>query len=211
MDQVDFPEFIWIWNHKLGQTTPRHHLKMAQWLSKRWQNHDPGWLLMAFRSSGKSTIVGLFCAWVLFRDPNMRIMVLAADFALAKKMVRNVKRIIERHPLTQGLRPKRREQWASDQFTVNRPGELRDPSMIAKGVGANITGSRAELIICDDVEVPNTCDSAAKRAELRERLSEIDFVLVPNGSQLYVGTPHTWFSVPGRVRKVGNSASGQGR
>lgn len=195
MKTVDFPEFIWIWNARLGQGTPRHHLRMARWLASRWLARDRELLLMAFRSSGKSTIVGLFCAWVLMLDPDLRIMVLAADFALAKKMVRNVKRIIERHPLAAGLKPPRREHWASDQFTVNRPGELRDPSMVAKGIGANITGSRAEIIICDDVEVPNTCDSAPKRLDLRERLGEIEYVLVPGGTQLYVGTPHSYYTV----------------
>ncbi len=195
MRPVDFPEFIWVWNHKLGQDTPRHHIRMARWLAARWRARDRELLLMAFRSSGKSTIVGLFCAWVLMGDPNLRIMVLAADFALAKKMVRNVKRIIERHPLTVGLKPPRREHWASDQFTVNRSGELRDPSMVAKGIGANITGSRAEIIICDDVEVPNTCDSAPKRLDLRERLGEIEYVLVPGGTQLYVGTPHSFYTI----------------
>ena len=128
-------------------------------------------------------------------NPDLRIMVLAADLALAKKMVRNVKRVIERHPLTSGLKPKRRDQWAADQFTVNRPCELRDPSMVAKGIGANITGSRAEIIICDDVEVPNTCDSAPKRLDLRERLAEIDYVMVPGGTQLYVGTPHNYYTI----------------
>jgi hypothetical protein len=191
----DFPEFVWVWNQRLSLATPRHQLNMARWLARRWHGRDRELLLMAFRSSGKSTIVGLFCAWVLARDPDLRIMVLAADLALAKKMVRNVKRIVERHPLTAGLKPRRREQWAADQFTVNRAGELRDPSMIAKGIGANITGSRADIVICDDVEVPNTCDSAPKRADLRERLGEIDYVLVPGGLQLYVGTPHSYYTI----------------
>jgi hypothetical protein len=195
MTGPDFPEFVWVWNARIGQSTPRHHLRMARWLAARWRSHKRELLLMAFRNSGKSTIVGLFCAWVLTHQPDLRIMVLAADFALAKKMVRNVKRIIERHPLTQHLKPRKREHWASDQFTVNRPGELRDPSMVAKGIGANITGSRADIVICDDVEVPNTCDSAPKRADLRERLGETEYVLVPGGMQLYVGTPHSFYTI----------------
>ena len=195
MKTANFPEFVWVWNQRLGLGTPRHQLRIARWLAARWHGRERELLLMAFRSSGKSTIVGLFCAWVLACNPDLRIMVLAADLALAKKMVRNVKRIIERHPLTPGLKPKRRDQWAADQFTVNRPGELRDPSMVAKGIGANITGSRAEIIICDDVEVPNTCDSAPKRLDLRERLAEIDYVMVPNGTQLYVGTPHNYYTL----------------
>ncbi|WP_135079821.1 phage terminase large subunit [Terasakiella sp. SH-1] len=194
-NRVAFPEFVMLWDQLQGLTMPQHHLKICRWLDQSWSAGQRELLLMAFRNSGKSTLVGLYCAWLLYLDADRRIMVMAADFALAKKMVRNVKRIIERHPLTKRLKPKRKEQWASDQFTVNRPSELRDPSMLAKGIGANITGSRADVVICDDVEVPNTCDSAPKRLDLRARLQEIDYVLVPGGLQLYVGTPHTYYTI----------------
>ena len=110
-------------------------------------------------------------------------------------MVRNVKRIIERHPLTKGLKPDNPAQWAEDRFTVRRAKVSRDPSMQAKGVSSNITGSHADVVICDDVEVPNTSDSAEKREDLRERLREIAYVLTAGGTQLYVGTPHDYYSI----------------
>lgn len=201
---VAFPEFVMLWDQLQGLSMPKHHLQIARWLDDAWKTGRRELLLMAFRNSGKSTLVGLFCAWLLYLDADRRIMVMAADFALAKKMVRNVKRIIERHPLTKVLKPKRKEQWASDQFTVNRPSELRDPSMLAKGIGANITGSRADVVICDDVEVPNTCDSPPKRLDLRARLQEIDYVLVPGGLQLYVGTPHTFYTIYGEKKQEGD-------
>ncbi len=192
---LGFPEFVWIWNGIQELATPPLHLRIARWLANRWIEGDRELLLMAFRNSGKSTIVGLFAAWLLLQNPNARILTLAAEFALAKKMVRNVKRIIERHPCTQHLKPRRADQWASDQFTVNRSSELRDPSMLAKGISANVTGLRADVVICDDVEVPNTCDTAAKRADLRARLQDIEYVLVPGGLQLFVGTPHSYYSI----------------
>ncbi|MCD8570057.1 MAG: phage terminase large subunit, partial [Alphaproteobacteria bacterium] len=139
--------------------------------------------------------VGLFAAWLLYCRPHLRILVLAADFELAKKMVRNVKRVIELHPLCEGMKPAKADQWASDRFTVKRNLELRDPSMLARGIDSNITGSRADIVICDDVEVPNTSDTANKRADLREKLLEISYVLVPGGTELYVGTPHTYFTI----------------
>ncbi len=188
-------EFVWIWNRRQGLTTPRLHLRIARWLEARRQAGDRELLLLAFRNSGKSTLAGLLCAWLLGRDPDLRILVMAADHALARKMVRNVKRIIERHPLTRDLKPVHTDQWASDQFTVARPAELRDPSMLAKGIGANVTGSRADVIICDDVEVPNTCGTASKRADLRHRLEELDYVLVPGGLTLFIGTPHTYYTI----------------
>lgn len=202
--QVPFPLFLALWNRMQNQGTPRVHLKIARWLESRWMTGDTRLLLMAFRSCGKSTIVGLFAAWLLWRHPALRILVLAADSNLAAKMVRNTRRIIERHPLTSGLRPDHPDQWASDRFTVRRDAEWRDPSMIAFGIGANITGSRADVILCDDVEVPNTCDTPEKRENLRDRLSELSFVLVPGGTQLYVGTPHAFNTI---YRTVLNTTS----
>jgi len=199
---LDFPEFLWIWNRLQGLPTPALHRRIARWLMVRQRAGERELLLMAFRGLGKSTLVGLYSAWTLYRHPERRILVLAADFALARKMVRNVKRVIERHPLTRHLKPKRRDQWAADQFTVVRASEMRDPSMLAKGIGANITGSRADLVICDDVEVPNTSDSVPKRADLRARLLEIDYVLVPGGTQLYVGTPHSYYTLYARQARA---------
>tara|TARA_R110002124_G_scaffold38253_7_gene121623 strand:+ start:79017 stop:80540 length:1524 start_codon:yes stop_codon:yes gene_type:complete len=203
MPPVNFAVFVVLWNNLQGLNTPDLHIRMAQWLEGERQAGQHELLLMAFRNSGKSTLVGLFCAWMLWRDPDLRIMVLAADLALARKMVRNVKRIIERHPLTRHLRPPRADQWASEQFTVNRRAELRDPSMLARGIGANLTGSRADVVICDDVEVPNTCDTAPKRADLRARLAEIEYVLVPGGLQLYVGTPHAYDTIYAAEARAG--------
>lgn len=196
MMKIDFFEFVYLWFRLQGLGMPKHQKQITQWLSSLW--HSKGGrqaLLMAFRNSGKSTIVGLFCAWVLYRNPSIRILVMAADHALAKKMVRNVKRIIEQHPLTKKLKPSRLDQWASDQFTVNREAELRDPSMLAKGLGANITGLRADLVICDDVEVPKNSDTSLKRQEMREKLDELDYILTPDGMQLYIGTPHTYYTI----------------
>jgi hypothetical protein len=203
MRSVEFAVFVALWNNLQSQDTPNLHVRIARWLERQWESGRRELLLMAFRNSGKSTLVGLFSAWMLWRDPNLRILVLAADLALARKMVRNVKRVIERHPLTQGLKPARADQWASAQFTVNRQSELRDPSMLARGISANITGSRADIVICDDVEVPNTCDTSAKRADLRARLAEIDYVLVPDGLQLYVGTPHTYDTIYASETRAG--------
>jgi hypothetical protein len=191
----DFMKFLAVWNACQGQSTPRVHLKIAHWLQSEYIKPNPRLLLMAFRSCGKSTLVGIFCAWVLYQNPNIRILVLSADLALARKMVRNVKRIIEKHPLTNHLKPDKPDQWGSDKFTIKREQEFRDPSMLAKGIATNLTGTRADIIICDDVEVPKTSDTTEKRIDLRDKLHELDYILTPNGAQIYVGTPHCWQSI----------------
>lgn len=195
MQICNFEVFLIIWNNHQNQRTPDVHLRICRWLQDRWEKGDTRLLLLAFRSCGKSTLIGLFCAWLLWRKADLRILVLAADLALARKMVRNIKRIIEKHPLTKRLKPDNADQWGSEKFTIRRARELRDPSVLAKGITANITGTRADIIICDDVEVPNTCDTAEKREELRERLLELEYILVPGGMQLYAGTPHSWYTI----------------
>lgn len=195
MSKADFELFVALWYQRSNLGYPDLHKCITKWLEMNWLSRNQRQLLMAFRSAGKSTIVGLYCAWLLYHNPSLRILVLAADFTLAKKMVGNVKRILERHPLTADIKPKNAEQWAGDRFTVNRMIEMRDPSMMAKGITSNITGSRADIIICDDVEVPNTCDSLEKRKDLRARLAETEFVLVPDGTMLYVGTPHHYHTI----------------
>lgn len=191
---VSFPNFIDLWNKEQNMRTPRFHRKIAEWLERQFQR-NARMLLMAFRSAGKSSLAGLFAAWLLKEDCDIRILVVAAEQTLAAKMVRQVKRIIERHPLTAHMKPKRADQWGSDRFTVERNLELRDPSMLARGISANITGARADVVLCDDVEVPNTSDSAAKREQLRHRLTELAFTLTAGGKMLYIGTPHHYNSI----------------
>lgn len=202
--------FAVIWNQNQKQTTPAVHLKILNWLEDHYTRENKQLLLMAFRSCGKSTLVGLYCAWRIFCDPALRIMVLAADDLLARKMVRNVKRILERHPLTLGMKPEDPDQWASDRFTVKRERELRDPTMLARGITSNFTGSRADIIIYDDVEVPNTSATAEARESLRDLLDESRFILAAGGTQIYVGTPHTFdtiYQIDDAQQKPGQSAA----
>jgi hypothetical protein len=194
-----FRRFVRDWNEAQGQGTPRLHRNIAAWLDRAVRRGRQQLLLLVFRGGGKSTMTGLLCAWLLLRRPDSRILVLAADLTLAVKMVRNVRRIVERHPACAALLPKPREQWAADQFTVARASTLRDPSVLGAGLLGNITGSRAEVVICDDVEVPNNSGSPPRREDLRERLAEIDYILVPGGLQLYVGTPHARDSIYART------------
>ena len=106
-------------------------------------------------------------------------------------MVEHIRHILENHPWCSDLIPQNRKQWASNRITINRPIGIREPSVVCQGIHGNITGMRADLIICDDVEVPNTSNTLRKRIDLRERLRELDFILSPTGTMIYIGTPHT--------------------
>jgi hypothetical protein len=189
-----FVDFVQVWNSLQGLTTPSLHQTIVDWLGKAWDAGLKRLLLMIFRGAGKSTLVGLFCAWLLSRNPDLRILIISADHALATKMTRTVRQVVRSHPRTNHL-VDGAEEWAADRFTVRRPSVQRDPSLLARGIGGNVTGSRADVLICDDVEVPGTSETPGKREALREALRELAFVLVPSGMHLYAGTPHCYDSI----------------
>lgn len=187
----DFYKFLDTWNSVLGFSTPQHHRQIMDFLVSIWTTPPRRGLLMAFRHSGKSTVVGIFAACVLLLQPETRILILSAESGLSSRMVSHVKHILENHPMCKDLVPNVKKEWAQGRITVNRPIGIREPSVICQGIHGNITGLRADLIICDDVEVPNTSNTAQKREMLRERLRELDFILSPTGAMIYIGTPHT--------------------
>lgn len=191
----EFYKFLDTWNKVLGFSTPAHHLKIMGFLVSVWETEPHRGLLMAFRHSGKSTVVGIFAACVLYLHPETRILILSAENSLSSRMVAHIKHILENHPMCKDLVPAVKKEWAQGRITVNRPIGIREPSVTCQGIHGNITGLRADLIICDDVEVPNTSNTAQKRETLRERLRELDFILSPTGTMIYIGTPHTLDSI----------------
>lgn len=191
----EFYKFLDTWNKVLGFSTPAHHLKIMEFLVSVWKTEPHRGLLMAFRHSGKSTVVGIFAACVLYLHPETRILILSAENSLSSRMVAHIKHILENHPMCKDLVPAVKKEWAQGRITVNRPIGIREPSVTCQGIHGNITGLRADLIICDDVEVPNTSNTAQKRETLRERLRELDFILSPTGTMIYIGTPHTLDSI----------------
>ncbi|MCL2338632.1 MAG: phage terminase large subunit [Proteobacteria bacterium] len=183
--------FLNAWNALIGLDTPAHHRDILKFLTDTLESAPHRALLTAFRHSGKSTVVGVFAAWCLSERPDTRILILSAETNLASRMVSHIKHILENHPGCVDMMPAVKREWGTHRLTINRPPGIREPSVICQGINGNITGLRSDLVICDDVEVPNTCNTAQKRDRLRDRLRELDFILSPNGTMIYIGTPHT--------------------
>lgn len=188
---MDYCDFLDEWNKLLNFKTPSHHKKITKFLADVFENSPKRGLLMAFRHSGKSSVVGVFAACVLYLYPKTRILILSAETKLSSRMVSHIKHILENHPRCSEMLPTVKKEWGAHKITIQRPIGIREPSVICQGIHGNITGLRADMIICDDVEVPNTSNTPQKREILRERLRELDFILSPNGTMIYIGTPHT--------------------
>jgi hypothetical protein len=188
--KVGFVAFFLLWANVMRWTVPDFHVRICLWLE---ECTNPVRVLKVFRGAAKSTLYAIYKAWRLYRDPTYRTLVWSEDTKLAKKMTRDVIQILRRHPLCRGMLPQ--GGVGAEEFWVAGATDARNASMAAHGVLTNATGSRAEAIDYDDIEVPKNIRSQEAREKLRERTSEATHILVPDGQETYIGTPHTHDSI----------------
>ena len=77
------------------------------------------------------------------------------------------------------------------------------PSVKSVGITGQITGSRADILIADDVEVPNNSATQMMRDKLAESVKEFDAILKPGGRIIYLGTPQTEMSLYNQLPERG--------
>jgi len=186
---VSFLAFFLIWAKVQNWKVPLLHVRVCQWLETCT---DPVRVLMIFRGAAKSTIYAVYKAWQLYCDRSARSLIWAADGPLAKKLTRDTINVLRRHPLCVGMLP---TKPGAQSFWVNGSTDARNPSMSAVGVNQNATGSRADDIDYDDIEVPKNIKTAEARANLRTKIEDSTFIIVPGGQETYIGTPHTHDSI----------------
>jgi len=157
----------------------------------------------AFRGVGKSWITSAFVCWVLLNDPQKKILVVSASKERADAFSTFVKRLINEIPMLQHLVPKEGQRDSVISFDVGAARPDHSPSVKSVGITGQITGSRADLLIADDVEVPNNSATQMMRDKLSEAVKEFDAILKPNGRILYLGTPQTEMSLYNQLPERG--------
>ena len=153
--------------------------------------------IQAFRGVGKSWITGAFVLWTLFNDPEKKIMIISASKERADNMSIFLQKLIIETPWLVHLRPKSDDsRWSRISFDVNcSPHQA--PSVKSVGITGQLTGSRADLMILDDVEVPGNSMTELMREKLLQLCTEAESILTPKDDSriLFLGTPQTTFTV----------------
>lgn len=186
---MSFLVFFMLWAKVQGWTVPDLHVRMCLWMEEHASRVR---VLMVFRGAAKSTLFAVFKAWGLYIDRTVRNLIWSEDSRTASKMTRDVRAILARHPLCKGMLP---PNPGEQEFWVNGSTDWRNPSMAAYGVLSNATGSRANAVDFDDIEVPKNIRTKDAREKLRDRISESTHILLPGGVKTYIGTPHTHDSI----------------
>lgn len=148
-------------------------------------------ILQAFRGIGKSFITCAFVVWKLWNNPDLKIMIVSANKDRADANSVFIKRIIDLLPFLHELKPRQGQRDSSLSFDVGPAKPDHSPSVKSVGVTGGMTGSRADILIADDVEVPGNSGTHSAREALGELVKEFDAILKPGGTIIYLGTPQT--------------------
>jgi hypothetical protein len=170
----------------------------AQYAIADYLQHGPKRLqIQAFRGVGKSWITGAFVLWTLFNDPEKKIMIISASKERADNMSIFLQKLIIETPWLSHLRPKSDDaRWSRISFDVNcSPHQA--PSVKSVGITGQLTGSRADLMILDDIEVPGNSMTEMMREKLLQLCTEAESILTPKKDSriMYLGTPQTTFTI----------------
>ena len=170
----------------------------AQYAIADYLQHGPKRLqIQAFRGVGKSWITGAFVLWTLFKDPERKIMIISASKERADNMSIFLQKLIIETPWLNHLRPKADDsRWSRVSFDVNcSPHQA--PSVKSVGITGQLTGSRADLMILDDIEVPGNSMTELMREKLLQLCTEAESILTPKDDSriMYLGTPQTTFTI----------------
>ena len=192
--QDDFKVFLQAMWKQLDLPEPTK----AQYAIADYLQHGPKRLqIQAFRGVGKSWITGAFVLWVLFNNPEKKIMIISASKERADNMSIFLQKLIIETPWLKHLRPKSDDaRWSRISFDVNcSPAQA--PSVKSVGITGQLTGSRADLMILDDIEVPGNSMTEMMRSKLLQLCTEAESILTPKDDSriMYLGTPQTTFTI----------------
>ncbi|WYV70515.1 terminase large subunit [Dickeya phage BIM BV-99] len=184
-----FVAFLFVLWRALNLPKPtKCQIDMAKKLSA---GDERRFILQAFRGIGKSFITCAFVVWKLWNNPDLKFMIVSASKERADANSVFIKRIIDLLPFLHELKPGPGQRDSSLAFDVGPAKPDHSPSVKSVGITGQLTGSRADILIADDVEVPNNSATQAARDHLGELVKEFDAILKPGGTIIYLGTPQT--------------------
>lgn len=194
--KATFAEFYLVYAHTQKWTVPDFHLDVCDFLD----DFGPLGVLMMPRGHGKSTLLEIYNAYRLYKNPEELILAQSATDADSNKTSRAVVQMLEQNPLAWNVQKERGEV---KKWWVKGSSDVKHGSVHARGILSNVTGARATYICNDDTEVPDTTGSPEAREKLRYRLSEQIHILIPGGQRLFVGTPHAADSLYANLIEAG--------
>ena len=206
MEEIrDFRNFLFlIWKHlNLPEPTPIQY-DIADYM----QSNEKRQIIEAFRGVGKSWICSAYVVHQLLLNPALNFLVVSASKTRSDDFSTFTLRLIHEVPFLSHLKPTDKQRFSKISFDVGPAPASHAPSVKSLGVTSQLTGSRADIIIADDIEVANNSATQAMREKLSEQVKEFDAILKPEDSSkiIFLGTPQTEDSIYNKLQERGYKA-----
>ncbi|MDB9980666.1 phage terminase large subunit [Planktomarina temperata] len=200
----DFRKFLFvIWKHlNLPDPTPVQYD-----IACNLQHGDKRMIIQAFRGVGKSWITSAYVVWLLYMNPQLNILVVSASKSRSDDFTTFTLRLISEMDILAHLRPKTDQRQSKISFDVAPAAASHAPSVKSVGISGQLAGSRADVIVADDIEVPNNSMTQGMRDKLSEAVKEFDAILKPDGRIIYLGTPQNQESLYNKLPDRGYKVS----
>jgi len=191
----DFRNFLYAAYVHMGLEVDPITYEIAEYLQTLYEDRTPG-MVQAMRGIGKSYVTSCFAAWVLRRNSNEKILVVSGREQKALEFIAMTQNLIMELPFLSDLRPNKergfdvkRQRWSQTQFDVYGCDISQAPSVRAASITGQLTGSRATLIISDDIETPENSRTITQREKIVEAMREFEAIRLPGSFEIFLGTP----------------------
>ena len=140
-----------------------------------------------FKSRTFSVIYPLYR---IIKDPEINILIASKTISQAKKWLREIRSNLRESSPYSFLKPDQPEKWTENEIIVDRVDASADPTVSTTGVGKEILGSGADLVICDDIVSKRNSHTKQQRDKLEDWFySELFPMIEGDGEIITVGTP----------------------
>lgn len=163
------------------------------------QHHpNPFIQVQAQRSQAKTTIAAFYAVWRMIHDPTFRVLIFSAGSSMSSEISGWIIQIIMGWDILECMRPDRQagDKASTEAFDIHHSlkGPEKSPSVKCLGIESNMQGSRADLIVADDVESSKNSRTAIQREKLIHYTNDFPSIC-QDGEILYLGTPQSGDSI----------------
>lgn len=155
-------------------------------------------LIMLPRAHLKSHMLATWASWMILRHPEITILYLSATAELAELQLGAIKDIMEssifQRYFPEMIHPQdgKRARWSSTKIKVDHPyrkqNGIRDNTIATAGLTTNTTGWHADVILADDLVVPENAYTEDGRMSVIKKSAQFTSIRNTGGFTLAAGT-----------------------
>ena len=155
-------------------------------------------LIMLPRAHLKSHMVATWAAWIITRHPEVTILYLSATAELALTQLYAIQNILGSTKylryFPEYINPQegKREKWSAHKLTIDhirrKQEGIRDATVATAGLTTNTTGWHADIIVADDLVVPENAYTEDGRETVSKKASQFTSIRNAGGFTMACGT-----------------------